>query len=417
MKRCIGIALALTLTLAMVGCVAEPAVPETEGIATTVTASQTVSTTVQSTTVTTHFVETEVTSTTTTEPSTSAVSSTTAALQTSVVLATTEKTTTQKTTADWVKNYTVKQILRDPTFQNGFDVTGQEEKTTIGTWYNTDSNEDTVWSIGQWGTYKSYTDRSGYLCMLRDRLDTPRHILSNGMNTLTYNDERKSLTFTMNTYEFYGGQGHVNNETWPHLLIGQEIIDWKTYFNLDDEEMLHYSPAADKVIVSLDVRLTSFSHEPKEGINACQIPSFFAIKSLRDSGFLWFGVPIFDDRGYDAENMQMTYIMSENICGIPSAYVHNSTSKDGRRDFFSDASRSQVAPGEEWMRIEVDVKPFLDIVAEKVLKGSQYNVFKQTKDIRDLYFSAMNIGYEIHGTYDVSFEIMNYAITTYVKKT
>jgi hypothetical protein len=255
--------------------------------------------------------------------------------------------------------------------------------------------------------------------MLRDRLDTPQHILSNGLNTLVYNDERKSLTFTMNTYAFYDGQGHVNNESWPHLLIGQDIIDWETYFNLDDDEMLHYSPAADKVIVSLDVRLTSFSHEVLEGINACQFLSFYYVKSLRDKGFIWFAMPIFDDRGYKPEQTEVRFEMDGGsncyICGIPPVQVYNSTREDGRYDFLN-IDMSAPDPNETWMHIEMDLKPYLEMMAEKAMKGSQYNVFDKTTDIRDLYFCGMNLGYEVHGTYDVSFEIMNYAITTYVKK-
>lgn len=417
MNRCLSLLIAILLIVLAVGCQPQQG-PATSTPETTTTASTAGSTVDEPTGAPTDV--TVPSDQETTAPPTSAATDPTATIGTTTAKPTTTATTTSKaTTADWKKHYRAKQILRDPTFQNGFDVTGQEERAFIGTWYNTDSEKNTVWSIGQWGTYKSYTDRSGYLCMLRDRLETSRNILSNGMNTLTYNDARKSLTFTMNTYDFYGGQGHVNNESWPHLLIGQDIIDWETYFNLDDEEMLHYSPAADKVIVSLDVRMTSFSHEVLEGINACQFLSFYYVRSVRDTGFVWFGMPIFDDRGYNPDDTKVTFLMdgASNcyICGIPFAQVYNSTRPDGRYDFFN-ADFTAPEPGEAWMHIEMDLKPYLDMMAENALKGSKYNIFKQTSKLTDLYFTGMNIGYEIHGTYDVSFEIMNYAITTYVKK-
>lgn len=418
MKRCCSVLLAILLIVLAVGCQPQqtPAASTAETTASAATAESTTGTSTTTPTDTAAPTGQE----TTAQPTSAVTDSTTTTGSTTVKPTTTATTTSKVTTADWRKNYTAKQILRDPTFQNGFDVTGQEEKAPIGTWYNTDSQKNTVWSIGQWGTYKSYTDRSGYLCMLKDRLDTPRNILSNGLNTLTYTDERKSLTFTMNTYDFYGGQGHVVNDSWPHLLIGQDIIDRETYFNLDDEEMPHYSPAADKVIIAFDVRLTTFEHQPLEGINACQFLSFYYVRSLRDNGFVWFGLPIFDDRGYDSNKTQVRFQMdgASNcyICGIPQVQVYNSTREDGRYDFFSYEDIGVVEPSEKWMHIEMDIKPYLDMMFEQAKKDSAYNVFSRTTKINDLYFTGMNMGYEVHGSYNVSFEVNNYTMTTYVKK-
>ena len=171
--------------------------------------------------------------------------------------------------------------------------------------------------------------------------------------------------------------------------------------------------------MSLDVRLTDFRHEKMEGINACQFLSFYYVKSLRDEGFVWFGMPIFDDRGYRENETEVHFMMDSGsgcyMCGIPQVQVYNSTLPSGRYDFFS-ADISVVEPSEGWMHIELDMKPYLDMLAEQALKGTTYNVFKRTTEMKDLYFAGMNIGYEVHGSYDVTFEIKNYAITTYVKK-
>lgn len=341
---------------------------------------------------------------------------------------TTKKTTTttapKATTADWMKNYTSKQIINDNTFQNGFNIACNEKPgTTVhcGNWNPTDSSKKSVWQLSQWGTFNSYVDRSGMQCLWEDRLNTPNNILTNGINRVEYVPERKSLILTMNTYDYFNGHGHTDNSSWPHLLIEQSIISRDTFFNLDDEDQLYYSLAADKMILELDLRLTNFSHEPLEGINACQLVSFYYVTSQRDSGFIWFGMGLFDDRGYDQSpgpndnRFMMDYGTGNYMYGIPQADTYNNTLETGRYDFFN-ADFSAVEASDTWMHISMDIKPYLLDMASKTMKGSEYNIYKNTKELKDLFISGLNLGYEVHGTYDVTFEIANYSLTGYVKK-
>ena len=69
-------------------------------------------------------------------------------------------------------------------------------------------------------------------------------------------------------------------------------------------------------------------------------------------------------------------------------------------------------PSESWMHIELDIKPWLVKLCAITMGKTTY---PNTTDMSQMYFSGLNLGYEIHGSYDVSFEIKNYAITTYVK--
>lgn len=337
----------------------------------------------------------------------------------------TTTTTSKVTTADWKKNYTSKQIINDNTFQNGFNIACNETSGVTkycGNWNPTDSKKDSVWQLSQWGTFNSYEDRSGTQCLWEDRIDTAKNILANGINRVEYVAERKSLILSMDTYKYFDGHGHTDNSSWPHLLIEQSIISRETYFNLDDEDMIYYSPAADKIILEMDLRLPKFTHEPLEGINACQIVSFYYIVSLRDSGFIWFGVPIFDDRGYDqtpstdtSSRFMMDYGTGNYMYGVPQVDVYNATSETGRYDFFN-AEFTAVEPSDTWMHVSIDLKPYLDDMASQTMKGSKYNIYKSTTDLNSLFFGGLNLGYEVHGTYDVSFEIANYSLTTYVKK-
>lgn len=390
---CLGIAL---FAMCLVSCQSGGSVstPE-ESAATTTTAATTVLTT------------------------TSTVPTTTTAPTTTTTKATTTTTTTVATTEDWRTHYVSKQIINDNTFKDGFFVRQQAPIVDLGPWRTTDSIKTPAWLLAQWGTYKSYSDKSEFQCLWKNRLETEPHILTNGINYVEYNAERESLTLAMNTFEFYGDQGHEDNSSWPHLLIEQSIISREALLALPEEERIHYTLAADKVILSLDIRMTKFKREPFGGILACQFLSYYYVVSSAGPGFTWFGVPFFDDRGYKAHEIPM-FVMDpgsgQYMYGVPQIEVYNSTLEYGRYDFFSYEDITVPEASDTWMHIELDLKPWLMSLAKSSVGNAGMKTYPNTTDVSQLYFGGLNLGYEVHGSYDVSFEIKNYALTSYVKK-
>lgn len=96
--------------------------------------------------------------------------------------------------------------------------------------------------------------------------------------------------------------------------------------------------------------------------------------------------------------------------------VFNSTREDGRYDFYKYENIKEVEASEQWMHIELDIKPYLATLASRAMNTGDFCIYPETSDIADLYLSGMNMGYEVHGSYDVTFEIANYGLTSYVKK-
>lgn len=384
---------------------------------TTVTTGSTVLTTHPVTTATTDVTvtTTSTSATTTVKPTTTTIKTTTTTKTTTTKTTTTTTTTTTVPTAEWMKDYTSKQIINDNNFQNGFYVRQQDPIVDLGPWRTTDSVKTPAWLLAQWGTFKSYSDKSAYQCLWKNRQDTADNILTNGINYVEYNDRLKSLTLSADTYAFYNGKGHTDNSSWPHLLIEQSIISRQALLNLPEEERIYYSLAADKIILSLDVRMTQFRHTAYSGINACQFSSFYYVVSTQDNGFTWFGAPLFDDRGY-RHGEKPYYALDAGsgnyIYGIPQYAVYESTLETGRYDFFNGDRKTPKASG-EWMHIELDLKPWLLKLVSMTMGKTTY---PNTTDLSQLFFSGLNLGYEIHGSYDVSFEIKNYCLTSYVKK-
>ena len=127
MNKTVSLCIAmLLLALCVTGCQSggESSVPDESAVTTLSTAATSTETTATTTVPTT---------TTTKAPSTIATkapttTTTTEAPTTTATKALTTTTTSKATTVDWKKHYISKQILRDNTYQNGVDVTGQEER-------------------------------------------------------------------------------------------------------------------------------------------------------------------------------------------------------------------------------------------------------------------------------------------------
>ena len=71
---------------------------------------------------------------------------------------------------------------------------------------------------------------------------------------------------------------------------------------------------------------------------------------------------------------------------------------------------------DEWWHLEIDVKPWLELLASQAIEGTKYNVFRQAESVDDLYLTGMNIGFEALGSYDVEFEVKNFSLSSYVAK-
>ena len=66
----------------------------------------------------------------------------------------------------------------------------------------------------------------------------------------------------------------------------------------------------------------------------------------------------------------------------------------------------------EWKNIRLDITPHLEQV---VAWANRDNIFGLQVTRDDLYISGVNLGYEIHGNYDLTMEFKNMNMVAYNK--
>ena len=92
--------------------------------------------------------------------------------------------------------------------------------------------------------------------------------------------------------------------------------------------------------------------------------------------------------------------------GMPMAVVY-----DGIENSFN-PSKGVAAVSDEWKHIRLDITPHIDRAIEW---ANRDNIFEMEVTKEDMFFNGVNIGYEIHGNYDCTFEFKNFNMVSYNK--
>ena len=295
--------------------------------------------------------------------------------------------------------YTATELLRDTEFKNGFTVHGRERLGEFRDYCEND--EKPLWKIMPLHTYIDPIES-------RD-MTTDKYTFTDtdGVHTIKYNPEEKSLLFRLNAVNNYKGQPHdrATYKWWPHLLINQPHAD----FPMELRKIT--GAGADKFFLNIDVRVLDYKDTiNREGANSLTFPIFFYL--LCDEApnrKIWFGgcTMIHNDpkRGNevhwapDSAGHQFMYCvpMAELFGGMENSFT---------------PERFIYKTGEEWKHIFFDLTPHLDQAIEWANRDNAFGV-KVSRE--NMYFAGGNIGFEIHGNYDCTVEIKNFNLISYRK--
>ncbi len=301
-------------------------------------------------------------------------------------------------------NYKATRMFKDEAWEYGFEVNKQDQSGVAGEWryYN---RLKPLWQIGPWWTGN---------CLIEQRLmdgDEFKLADKDGIKELRYNPEEKSLSFKLDASKVYNGRAakNTNEELWPHLLIEQEVGD--IYKNLSDDDKVRFDANADKIYLEMDIRMTDFKDTTNpDGVNAVQFLSYYYL-ALKDvpGKMIWFGANLFDSRGAGLEktNWQQDTASSYMIYSISTADVYGGA----ENSFFVDGK--VVEPSEEWKHIRIDITPHIERCISIANKDM---TFGKEVTMDDFYFKGCNVGFEIHGNYDCTFEIKNFNLVSYNEK-
>lgn len=293
--------------------------------------------------------------------------------------------------------YQSKQLINDSQFENGFYVLSQQTENNnsvkLGEFAYSESSDSPSWMIAQWNSGP---------CLWTDKDESDRYTITDGKTKwLTYNPLDNSVSMRLNAANVYNG-APAGDTAWPHLLLEQSpFVDYST---LSDEEKAFYSCDSDRLILSLDIKLSELIDTTNnEGINAVQYLAYFYLSAVDGSNFIWFGVNVFDNRGY-----QDTYWAPDSVGGL---MIYSLSTKDT----YGLKSKSLFRNGkpyvsDEWVHIEIDLAPHID----KLIKNANSSgIYSKELSAGDFYISGTNIGFEIHGNYDCTVAIKDFSLTSY----
>lgn len=325
--------------------------------------------------------------------------------------------------------YTATKLMPDG-FENGFIVSRVDQSVAwpeihgmfneycyeINPDYDPEVNKP-MWTIGPWwqGTGEGFSE----IDLIENR-DTTKGVYTladtYGVNTITYDPVEKSITQRLNATKIYNGKPHDVNtyKWWPHQLLDTT----RNFSDYVDKEV--NSADADRMFVELDIRLLDFKNTTNpEGRNVCSYLAYFYFRPKSNpSHKIWFGLNLFsttattsDPTGLGAStsvtpNWSPDSAAHQYMYGMPMAVVYG-----GIENSFN-PSKGTVVVGEEWKHIRLDITSHIERAVEW---ANRDNIFGMHVTKEEMFFNGVNIGYEIHGNYDCTFEIKNFNMIAYNK--
>jgi hypothetical protein len=252
-----------------------------------------------------------------------------------------------------------------------------------------ESDNRPLWRLCQWGTKHSLAEAR---CIDHANGDISYGNQAKRVLVGAAGSGNRDLILEIRGSAEYGANARKYGESWPHLLIEQQVC--KVY-PLDGLAKLH---------LSLKVKLLySENHMMKDaydpGLHAAQFQMFLVVKNVNEQSkdyrdYYWFGVPFYDSR-YDIP---------------PSHKAKDGGKADATGKFIYTIAGEQVNPEHlrenEWAEIEADLLPYVKAGLEEAVKRGHLT----GSNASDYAVTGMNMGWELPGTFDASMQIRDLGI-------
>lgn len=179
---------------------------------------------------------------------------------------------------------------------------------------------------------------------------------------------------------------------WPHLLLEQSFPEKVRFAELKNL-WLEFSGR----LVAGEMKMKA--EEFNQGLHAAQFQLFLVVQDLNPNSagyrdYLWFGVPFYDYRFRESEVYAAKDVGKDDATG---KFIYSLASRDFMNGSFHDR---------EWKTIHKDLYPEI----RKALTLARARGYLTQSADADLAISGMNIGWEVPGTFDVSFEFKGFDI-------
>lgn len=284
----------------------------------------------------------------------------------------------------------MKNLLSDNRYENGFGVMGVSASTgrTNHAHFACGGKPDAfpIWQIGQWAGKGDLTKSKG--CEISPGVWN----YTSGGKSFTLDRNRNLLTLAVNAGKEYD-RARRENEAWVHLLLEQEFPEKARVCEVNEMQA--------ELDFSVDKCLNLMGEEYDPSLHAAQLTWYIMVTNYPEhtvydekaglwsegmSGdYLWFGLPVFDNRRpYSDASVAYDRGTDRFISSIASCRYLPQNLQTGKRYAF----RYDILP---------DIREAVSCAKEAgALKNVRYE---------NLYFTYMNFGWELPGTFDVALSV------------
>lgn len=275
------------------------------------------------------------------------------------------------------------ELIRDPDFRRGFTVLQPEpgKRVLYGVVHGHANASAPVWDLDQWSS------KHRLAISAPEQLSDGSLRYSSVAKTITLGTagaERGELGLAVRASAEYGARARKSGEPWVHLLVEQNIANPPTLAEL--------SAARLHVEARLNASEKRSTPDYSPGLHAAQFQIFFSVQNLNRQSpgygkYLWFGIPIYDDRHRIAPAHQA------QDTGGTSMFIYTPAG-----DVFS----ARSAHEREWITIDKDLLP---LMREGLEYAWSRNFLKESQSLADYRIAGMNMGWEVPGILDVDLQI------------
>ena len=284
----------------------------------------------------------------------------------------------------------MKNLLSDGKYENGFGVMGMSaesgRKNLAFFACGGKPEAEPVWQIGQWSGKND-------LCRSKGRETAPgvwNYTAGGKSFTLDRNDN--VLTLAVNAEKEYD-HARRENEGWVHLLLEQEFSEWARVEGAKS--------VCAELDFSVDKCVNRMGREYDPELHAAQLTWYIMVTNRpkktvydektglwsegEDGDYLWFGLPIFDNRRPYAEKSAAYDRGTDRYISSIASYRYLSRDAEvGKRYAF----RYDILPD----------------IRDAVCRAKELGALKNVR-YENLYFTYMNFGWEVPGIFDVSLSV------------
>ena len=274
------------------------------------------------------------------------------------------------------------ELLADPRFERGFIVLRPEAGAAIemDRLRGPVNDGEPAWRLAQW--HSRFPDLGE---------PAPHNgglVYENAGKTVRlHGGDDEILMLRVNGHAEYDGAPRGQGDPWAHLLVEQDIESRPSLAELD---ALH-----------LSVRyrlLESVLHRPEdysEHIHAAQFLLFLLVRDGNPESegygdFLWFGVPLYDNRHEYAPRRGAPDVAAEDIPGGTGRFIFT----PGTREYTDES-----AHGGGWVHIERDLIPLID---EGLESAWEHGFLDNSRERGDFRIMSINMGWEMPGLFDAA---------------